>query len=53
MECEWWDSLALVLCYILSQRKLVQEFPDSESGDAIEDDVVSQGMHCFSTLYSQ
>jgi hypothetical protein len=53
MECEWWDSLALVLCYILSHRKLVQEFPDSESGGAIEDVVVSQGMHCFSTLYSQ
>jgi hypothetical protein len=27
--------------------------PDSESGDVIEADVPSHGVHCFSTLYSQ
>jgi hypothetical protein len=27
--------------------------PDAESGDVIEADVLSHGVHCFSTLYSQ
>jgi hypothetical protein len=29
------------------------EHPDAESGDVIEADVLSHGVHCFSTLYSQ
>jgi hypothetical protein len=50
-------SLILILLprivFFLTHSASLWGHPDTESGEIIEADVLSHGVHCFSTLYSQ